>query len=195
MKNHMVAAIYVDPKGPYADFDEVDLWDEQRDAREYKGPLPVVAHPPCNRWGKLAPVNNKRWGTPIGEDGGCFKHALWSVMTFGGVLEHPANSIAWKTFGLTKPSGLTWSDNKSGGWVGEVWQSSYGHLATKRTWLLYVGKNKPSEFIRDGVKGTHQVGGGIHTGNNKKPRLPQSKTHLTPPLFAEYLVGLARNCN
>lgn len=188
-----VAVLYVDPKGPYSKIDGVDLWGEDRDARKYKGTYPVVAHPPCNRWGKMAPVNLKRWGTPIGEDGGCFEKALASVRTWGGVLEHPQGSIAWKTFNLEKPRGLLWTRIGPNEWVGEVWQSDYGHLATKKTWLLFVGKNYPEQYLTERTNGTHQVGGGIHTGNNKKPRLKQSVTHLTPPKFAEYLVRLAES--
>jgi len=186
-----VAALYVDPKGPYADMRDVDLWDEERDARLYVGPYPVVAHPPCNRWGKMAPVNLKRWGTPIGEDGGCFEKALLSVRKWGGVLEHPQGSIAWRHFNLEKPQGKSWTRVSPTEWVREVWQSDYGHLATKKTWLLYVGNAQPLPYRKDRTKGSHQVGGGVHTHNNKKPRLNQSLTHLTPPDFAEYLVKLA----
>ena len=49
-----VAALYVDPRGCYAGLPDVDVWDEQRDARTYAGPHPVVAHPPCSRWCRLA---------------------------------------------------------------------------------------------------------------------------------------------
>ena len=187
----MIAALFVDPKGPYSSFCGLDLWDEKRDARKYSGPYPVIAHPPCNRWGKLAPVNYKRWGTPIGEDGGCFESALNSVRTYGGVLEHPANTIAWKTFGLVKPTEPGWMKVSDNEWVGEVWQSAYGHPATKRTWLLYVG-DSPKEFSLERIKGKYQIGGGVNTGFNKKPRLAQSKTHLTPPLFAKYLIDLVK---
>jgi hypothetical protein len=45
-----VAALYVDPAGVYAGLDDVDLWDEKRDARLYAGPWSVVAHPPCKSW-------------------------------------------------------------------------------------------------------------------------------------------------
>lgn len=48
-----VAALFVDAAGSYADLAGVDLWDEARDARLYPGTAPVVAHPPCQRWGKL----------------------------------------------------------------------------------------------------------------------------------------------
>lgn len=186
-----VAALFVDPKGPYSLMGGVELWDEVRDARLYTGNYPVVAHPPCNRWGKMAPINLKRWGTPIGEDGGCFEKALLSVRKWGGVLEHPQGSIAWKTFSLEKPQGVSWQRVAPTEWVGEVWQSDYGHLATKKTWLLYVGNKQPQPYKIARKRGTHQVGGGIHTGNNKKPRLNQNLTHLTPLLFAEYLVKLA----
>lgn len=71
-----VAALYVEPDGVYASADSVELWDEARDARSYAGPHPVVAHPPCQRWGRF-------WhGSPrkphqfqLGDDGGCFASA------------------------------------------------------------------------------------------------------------------------
>lgn len=49
----MVAALYVEPKGCYVGVPGVDPWDETRDDRKYSGPHPVVAHPPCQRWGKF----------------------------------------------------------------------------------------------------------------------------------------------
>src|SRR6266542_1132660 len=49
-----VAALYVDPNGVYASLPDVEVWDEARDARLYAGPWPVVAHPPCARWCRLA---------------------------------------------------------------------------------------------------------------------------------------------
>lgn len=48
-----VAALYVDPRGPYPKMLGVECWDEARDARTYAGPHPVVAHPPCGPWGRL----------------------------------------------------------------------------------------------------------------------------------------------
>ena len=53
-RHRMIAALYVDPNGVYASLHDVDLWDETRDARTYTGPWPVVAHPPCARWSRLA---------------------------------------------------------------------------------------------------------------------------------------------
>jgi len=88
----MIAALYVETDGVYYGLEDVDPWDEARDARLYAGPWPVVAHPPCNRWSQLARVNQSRWGTPVGEDGGTFWAALEAVRRFGGVLEHPRAS-------------------------------------------------------------------------------------------------------
>jgi hypothetical protein len=67
-----------------------------RDARLYAGPYPVVAHPPCERWGRYwggAPAQFPR--LKLGDDSGCFAAALAAVRKFGGVLEHPEGSHAF----------------------------------------------------------------------------------------------------
>ena len=48
----MIAALYVQKAGAYFGLPDVDPWDEARDARLYAGPHRVVAHPPCQRWGR-----------------------------------------------------------------------------------------------------------------------------------------------
>lgn len=142
-KKKMVAALFVKTNGSYFDLDQVDPWDEKRDARKYKGPHPVVAHPPCARWCMLAGFVESFYGYKRGEDGGCFKSALRSVQKYGGVLEHPAYSAAWKKFKLPRP-------DRHGGWIHDgkgyschVDQGHYGHPAKKSTWLYYVGKKPP----------------------------------------------------
>lgn len=42
----MIAALYVEKDGCYFGIDGVDTWDEERDARMYPGPHPIIAHPP-----------------------------------------------------------------------------------------------------------------------------------------------------
>lgn len=188
----LVAALYVDPRGPDTALVGSSYWDQARDARMYTGPYPVIAHPPCGRWCAMARLNEQRWGAKVGDDGGCFAHAVASVREFGGVLEHPAFSLAWKCFSLPRPAGTAWV--KYGNeWVGEVWQSAYGHRATKRTWLLYVGVNSPKPFLPDRLRGSHQIGGGVNTGNRSLPRLPEREAHLSPVAFAQYLVSLAQS--
>lgn len=67
-----VAALYVQKDGAYFGLPDVDPWDEARDATRYDGPHPVVAHPPCARWCRLAGLVEARWGHKRGEDGGMF---------------------------------------------------------------------------------------------------------------------------
>ncbi len=99
----MIAALFVETGGCYFGLNGVDPWDNARDARFYRGPYPIVAHPPCERWGRY-------WhGSPrkphqyrLGDDGGCFEAALRALVLCGGVLEHPADSHAWDKYGYEK---------------------------------------------------------------------------------------------
>jgi len=140
-----LAALYVESGGCYWNLPGIDPWDQVRDARLYAGPHPVVAHPPCSRWCQMAPVNQARYGHRVGDDGGCFAAALEAVRKFGGVLEHPAISLAWPHFDLPRPpvSG-GWVRGFCGGWAAHVEQRNYGHEARKATWLYAYGVDLPS---------------------------------------------------
>lgn len=188
-----IAALYVDTHGPYAGEPGVDVWGIKRDARTYDGPHPVVAHPPCNTWCQLASVNQKRWGTVIGADGGTFAAALDAVRTFGGVLEHPAYSIAWKRFGLPTPTRGCWTQSlHDPGMVTEISQVMYGHAARKRTWLYAIGV-EPTEMRWGEVPGRAVVGAGINSGECVgRGRLSPSEAIHTPPAFLAELIALAR---
>lgn len=191
----MIAALYVEKDGVYYGLPDVDPWDEERDARLYDGPWPVVAHPPCNKWSPLAYINRRRIpGYEIGDDGGCFAHALWAVREFGGVLEHPAGSLAWKHHGLTKPLRGAWSmPDEYGGCVTEVDQGSYGHRAVKKTWLYAVGVELPrldwSEAKSDVI-----VSGFLHgKGTDESRRVRPREASRTPIAFRGVLLGIARS--
>ena len=98
-RSEMIAALFVDPTGTYSEVDGIDIWDEARDARNYRGPHPVIAHPPCQRWGKFWHGSTaKPHQFNLGEDGGCFASALASVRNHRGVIEHPAHTKAWRYF-------------------------------------------------------------------------------------------------
>ena len=141
----MIAALFVQPAGCYASLPGVDPWPEARDARTYPGPHPVVAHPPCARWCRLAGLVQARYPhLRKGEDGGCFASALSSVRRWGGVLEHPAWSDAWPAHGLPAPDrGGGWLRTPCGGWTCYVEQGHYGHRARKPTWLYAHGIRRP----------------------------------------------------
>jgi len=205
--NQVIAALYVQTGGAYFDLPNVDPWDEQRDARKYSGPYPVVAHPPCQRWGRFwfgCPLTVKRTGVRKvkGDDGGCFAAALDSVRTWGGVLEHPCGSHAWPHFGLTVPP-------RAGGWVsaGDGWgftccveQGQYGHYARKPTMLYTVGtflpelrwgkteaRYDPDVVARMGLKRAKRLGevGAQGGGTNSTPRIH------TPIEFRDLLLKIA----
>lgn len=144
-----VAALYVAKDGCYFGLPHVDPWDAARDARLYDGPHPIVAHPPCERWGRYWGGAPTTWPRLVkGDDKGCFAAALASVRRWGGILEHPADSAAWAHFRLSSPL-------KSGGWVPADWldgfdgwtchveQGAYGHKARKATWLYAYGVELP----------------------------------------------------
>ena len=145
-----LAALFVKTNGAYFGISGVDPWDELRDARYYTGSLPVVAHPPCQRWGKFwagQPLWIARTGErkKKGDDGGCFAAALASVRRCGGILEHPWQSHAWPHFGLNVPprSGGWIRADEVGGWTCCVEQGRYGHYARKPTLLYAVGVELP----------------------------------------------------
>lgn len=186
-----LAALYVQRDGIYYDLPNVDPWDEARDARLYDGPYPVVAHPPCGRWCQLASVNQKRWGAKIGDDGGCFEAALRVVRRWGGVLEHPAYSLAWSTYALPRPTRGLWVRSLwDEGWVTEVSQSAYGHPARKRTWLYLVGE--PMEMDWRDLEGELVVGAGVHVGQAAgRGRVDSRTASATPVAFRDALVNLA----
>lgn len=200
-----VAALFVEYRGVY--FNRSDVVPEGyakgndqdkttvivKDARSYDGPWPVVAHPPCNSWGTFATTLRLKKGYKIGDDGGCFQCALENVRKWGGVIEHPATSVAWKRFGLRKPAKYrTTERDLSGGFSIFVNQSSYGHLSQKPTWVYicgYRGDFEEDFYIRQEKS---RVKYGIGTGNHAT--LPTKLRKRTPELFADLLVSIAKRC-
>lgn len=193
-----VVALYVDPRGPYPS--RVAEWyDERRDARTYLGSLPVVAHPPCQRWCRLAGLVEARWGHKRGQDGGLFASALATLRRVGGVLEHPAYSDAWAAYGMPRPTtGGRWERGaRPGEWTCYVEQWRYGHRAKKATWLYYAGVLRPPE-LRFGVVPDHRsearvswCGNHVASGEHR-PRLSKRQASETPLDFLEELLMLAR---
>lgn len=194
-----IAALFVQTDGAYFNLDNVDPWDEQRDARLYRGPHPVVAHPPCSRWCRLAGLVEARWGHKRGDDGGCFLFALNAVRTFGGVIEHPAYSDAWDHYDLPKPSRCGgWSmPDVFGGRSCHVQQGKYGHVAKKATWLYAVGVEYPD--LLWGWEADNKSKALVSWCGNKtnafdnRPRVGKKAASATPEAFREELIAMARS--
>ena len=203
-----IAALYVESDGAYFGLPGVDPWDETRDARKYQGPHPVVAHPPCQRWGRFWGGNPKQWPRlKLGDDQGCFAAALAAVRQFGGVLEHPEASHAWAANGLNKPpkSGGWISADFQGGWTCCVEQGHYGHLSRKATWLYAVvadPRNLPTLAWGKAENCIRVAGAGFHSkaerdaartaGTHKQQQLPTKLRNATPVQFRDLLLDIAQ---
>jgi hypothetical protein len=176
-----VAALYIDPLGPYPSLPNVDCWDISRDATQYTGPYPVVAHPPCGPWSRLKHFYK-------GNEHLCAIYAIDQVRAFGGVLEHPADSSLWKAL----PAPGTWD---AFGCTIEVEQCNWGHPTRKRTWLYCVRTHLEWMWFPPPKEPTHSVcngrGQNLLSGIVRK-RANALQIRLTPPAFASWLVALAR---
>jgi hypothetical protein len=138
----------------------------------------------------------------VGDDGGCFAAALAAVRTWGGVIEHPADSKAWAHFGLAKPrrhKGWQRADG-CGGWTCYVEQGHYGHLARKGTWLYACkvelpelnwskGEQRlhPVALERYGYAKARRIGMMAMVGGKDKTRI----RNATPPAFRDVLLAMA----
>ena len=166
-----MAALYVQTGGAYYGLDGVDPWNEARDARLYAGPHPVVAHPPCARWGRYwSGGPSARVRRELGDDDGCFAAALASVRQWGGVLEHPEASHAWRAFGLCAPPryGGWVNADFQGGWTCCVEQGHYGHRAKKATWLYVNGVMMLPRLIWGPSAATVRLDQGSHAAAERK---------------------------
>jgi hypothetical protein len=189
----VIAALFVQKGGVYYGLPDVDPWSEERDARLYAGPWPVVAHPPCARWSRLSRLTEVLHGLRVGDDGGCFASALASVRRWGGVLEHPAYSRAWKAHGLPWPPPTgQWQCDHGGGWCAQVEQSWYGHRAPKPTWL-YAVRAADLPLLPSGhgpatstVTTSRRRAGGVELSSHRLRA-------ATPPAFRDLLLSIARS--
>lgn len=181
-----VAVLFARQDSIYKTLPDCDVWDIERDARTWPGGCPVVAHPPCRAWGKLRQFANPRPDEPA-----LAPWAVDQVRRFGGVLEHPAESLLWAHCGLPTPGR---APDDFGGWTAEIRQCDWGHKAEKLTWLYIVGchpddlpdlpeRGEPTGVIKPqrGVPRTLKI-------------VTKAEREHTPPRLAAWLVELARKC-
>lgn len=193
-----VSVLYVDPRSVYPELVE-DWWDETRDARQYAGPWPIVAHPPCGPWSRLKHLY-------IGAEHDCAPRAIEQVRRWGGVLEHPGGSGLFRgEVYIPSPGYLP---DEFGGFTIEVDQVEWGHVARKRTWLYFVGVPPrligPPPFPNRNP--THWISGFRSSKGRAYPKHYKSRgcavpegikvcsaqqRRRTPPAFAEWLLDLA----
>lgn len=204
-----VAALFVETDGAYYGLPDVDPWDIGRDARQYAGPHPIVAHPPCQRWGRFWHGSTRKpHQFELGADDGCFAAALQAVRTWGGVLEHPADSHAWAAFNLNKPprEGGWIPADFEGGWTCCVYQGHYGHFSGKPTWLYARGnppdgitlpelrwgpceqRLHPVALAKHGYEKARRIGMMAMVGGKDKTKIRNS----TPDEFRDLLITMVK---
>ncbi len=182
-----VAVLFARADSIYKTMPGCDVWDEARDALRWPGGAPVVAHPPCKRWSVLNAITVDRYpGRPEfawGNDGGTFRFALDAVRQWGGVLEHPAKSLAFDHFHLPR---IGRGPDRFGGWSFEVRQVDWGHRAEKRTWLYAVGID-PDDLPPMPPRAC--------AAPSNVEVMGKAEREHSPPEFAAWLVELARRTN
>ena len=194
-----VAVLFARADSHYKTLPGVEVYDMERDARTYDGPWPVVAHPPCRSWGRLAHMSK-----PRADERNLARLAVALVREFGGVLEHPAASKLWPAQRLPAPGA---GRDSFGGWTLGITQHWWGHRATKAT-LLYIVGCEPADIpalpeLQLG-EGTHVIAQDTRAGNGGKrlkagdfgyrPFVTHAEREHTPPELAAWLVELAERC-
>lgn len=189
-----IAVLFARSDSIYKSIDGCDVWDIERDARNWNGGCQVVAHPPCRAWGRL-----RHFAKPRDDEKELALFAVDQVRKFGGVLEHPTASTLWGAAGLPRPeSKCTVERDAFGGWSLQVLQYWWGHRAAKSTWLYIVGCNPREIPEMPIVLGDAPCAVGLSSGRDRgrcRMEISKRERESTPDEFAVWLVELARRCD
>jgi len=190
------AALFARRDSIYKTMPELDVYDIERDARSFRGGLPVIAHPPCRAWGRL------RWNAkPLPGEKELALFAVEQVRKYGGVLEHPEASALWDAAGLPRPDPERITRDEYGGWTLAIAQLWFGHRAEKRTWLYIVGIEPADipDFPLFLGEATHVIAAPCRRANGYRPKkgdpewrpeVTDAEREHTPARLAEWLVDL-----
>lgn len=181
----LVSVLFARPDSCYKTFPNVDVWDQTRDARNWTGGNPVVAHPPCRAWSRL-----RHFARPLPGERALATLAIRQVRKYGGVLEHPVGSSLWVRAKLPAPGCF----DSYGGWTLPVSQHWWGHRAEKKT-LLYICGVSPFDIPDVPLvlgEPTHVCE--TRKRENRRPSISKSEREHTPIEFASWLVHLASLC-
>lgn len=189
----MVAVLFARHDSIYKTLPDCDVWDAERDARNWPGGCPVIAHPPCRAWGQL-----RHFANPLPGERELAIWAVEQVRTWGGVLEHPTQSQLWPEMELPKPG----RRDEWGGfsvWISQWW---FGHRADKPTLLYIVGiepselpplpfrLGEPSHVISSTNKHKTRIGRS-RKGGIWKPQVTKAEREHTPVALAVWLREVA----
>ncbi len=132
-------ALFCRKDSAYKDRKRWEVYDAARNAKTYKDFYPVVCHPPCRLWGRLSHMACRDASISEEQKRAEKNLALWSVdkiRQVGGILEHPSGSRIWQA--LPKEGEV----DEWGGFVIEIDQYDFGHVAHKMTKLYICGVDR-----------------------------------------------------
>lgn len=193
----MIAVLFARQDSIYKKYPQCDVWDIHRDARNFKGGMPVVAHPPCRAWGGLRCMAFK--ARPDEKDLG--RYSVKMVRENGGVLEHPIRSVLWDDQKLPVKSGRDFF----GGFTVYLPQFWFGHRANKAS-KFYICGIEPAQvpeipFVLG--EAPRVFGSNSHSRRKRKsdptmpplrPELERWEREATPRAMAEWLITVAERC-
>jgi hypothetical protein len=181
----MVAVLFARADSVYKTIPGCDVWDMERDARNWQGGSPLVAHPPCRAWGRL-----RQFAKPREDEKALAPWAVEQVRKWGGVLEHPEGSTLWAFAGLPLPG----QRDAFGGWTLGIYQHWWGHRAEKAT-LLYIVGCEPKDIPVIPMR-MEEVTHCIRPTKSypRKPSVTKPEREHTPPALAAWLCDLATRC-
>lgn len=167
----MIAVLFARSDSDYKNYPDFEVYDIERDARQFCKKMPVLAHPPCRAWGQLSHMANPREGEKQ-----LAYLALAQVRLNGGVLEHPASSRFFKEAEL--PIGMF--TDEFGGFTVQIDQFDFGHVAHKAT-KLYICGIDPSLLPELPPKNTASTDRSICGNVKGTKRCTQYQREYTPP--------------
>ena len=190
-----VAVLFARSDSHYKLLPGCDVWDIDRDARNWPGGSPVIAHPPCRAWGRL-----RHFAKPRDDEKALALWAVDQVRANGGLLEHPKASTLWPTAGLPMPGQVP---DAWGGWTLGISQHWWGHRAEKMTLLYIVGcaPGDVPDVPMTLIYATHVIAqdrrraDGTRDAHGRRPEVTKPEREHTPPELAAWLVELARRCS
>jgi hypothetical protein len=162
----------------YKKIEGVEVYDEARDARTFKGGMPIVAHPPCRAWSAYCSHQAK----PEPGERALGPWCVSQLKRYGGVLEHPAYSRLWDELGLPRPG----ERPINGLWSMKVKQSWWGDKRSKNTWLLFAGLE---------LSDLPEIPFRLHDPSMDREqwnKMSKKQRAATPEAFARWLVEVAR---
>lgn len=173
-----ISVLCVNRNSIYKTIPGLDVWDEDRDAYNFKGTNQVITHAPCQQWSKM-----KSFAKDNPREKELAFFCLNKVMVNGGIFEHPAGSSFFKAANVPRSSIYS---------VDQFW---WGLECKKPTWLFF-SQCKPLPYALRFEAITHQIKTGFNGANkikNGMKWMQKTRHSYTTIDFAKWLIASVEN--